>query len=30
VLCWLLNLLAAEILVHRSIINTRSTSPAPI
>jgi hypothetical protein len=30
VLCWLLNILAAEILVHRSIINTRSTSPAPI
>tara|TARA_R110001606_G_C15385501_1_gene650934 strand:+ start:1266 stop:1931 length:666 start_codon:yes stop_codon:yes gene_type:complete len=29
-LCWLLNLLAAEIIVHRSIINTRSTSPAPI
>jgi uncharacterized membrane protein len=30
VVCWLLNLLAAEILVHQSIINTRSTNPAPI
>ncbi|MFT5485672.1 MAG: putative membrane protein [Paracoccaceae bacterium] len=30
VLCWLLNLLGAEFLIHRSIINPRSTSPAPI
>lgn len=30
VLCWLLNLLGAEILIHRTTINTRSTRPAPI
>jgi uncharacterized membrane protein len=30
VLCWLLNLLGAEILIHRSIINTRSIRPAPV
>lgn len=28
--CWLLNLVAAEILIHRSIINARTMSPAPI
>lgn len=30
VLCWILNLLGAEILIHRSTINTRSTRPAPV
>lgn len=30
VTCWLLNMMAAEILIHRSIINTRSVSPAAI
>lgn len=30
VLCWLLNLLGAEILIHRSTIKTRSTRPAAI
>ncbi len=30
VFCWLLNLVAAEILIHRSIINARAMSPVPI